>query len=96
MFVLVTYDVSTVDKPGRARLRKIARACLDWGQRVQLSVFEMELNKPQWIALRARLLEILDEKHDSIRFYVLDADVRATVEHRGTKRPVDLAGPLVI
>ncbi len=96
MFVLVTYDVSTIDKAGRSRLRKIARACLDWGQRVQLSVFEMELSKAQWIALRARLLDILDEKQDSIRFYVLDADVRTAVEHRGTKRPVDLAGPLVI
>lgn len=96
MFVLVTYDVSTVDKQGRARLRKIARACLDWGQRVQFSVFEMELSKAQWIALRARLLEILDEQQDSVRFYVLDADVRAAVEHHGTKRPVDLDGPLVV
>ena len=96
MFVLVTYDVATIDKAGRARLRKIARACLDWGQRVQLSVFEVELGKAQWIALRARLLDILDEKQDSIRFYVLDSDVRKRVEHHGTKRPRDLSGPLVV
>lgn len=96
MFVLVTYDVSTVDKAGRSRLRKIARACLDWGQRVQLSVFEMEISKSQWIALRSRLLDILDDKQDSIRFYVLDSDVRTRVEHHGTKRPTDLGGPLVL
>lgn len=96
MFVLVTYDVATIDKAGRARLRKIARACLDWGQRVQLSVFEMEVSKAQWVALRARLLDILDEKQDSIRFYVLDSDIRARVEHHGTKRPRDLSGPLVV
>lgn len=96
MFVLVTYDVATIDKAGRARLRKTARACLDWGQRVQLSVFEMELSKAQWITLRARLLDILDEKQDSIRFYVLDSDIRTRVEHHGTKRPRDLSGPLVI
>ena len=57
MFVLVTYDVSTIDKAGKTRLRKIARACLDWGQRVQLSVFEIELSKAQWVALRVRLLD---------------------------------------
>jgi len=96
MFVLVTYDVATIDKAGRARLRKIARACLDWGQRVQLSVFEMELSKAQWIELRSRLLDILDEKQDSIRFYALDSDIRANIEHHGTKRPRDLAGPLVV
>lgn len=96
MFVLVTYDVSTIDKAGRSRLRKIARACLDWGQRVQLSVFEMEISKAQWVALRARLLDALDDKQDSIRFYVLDSDVRAQVEHHGTKRPMDLGGPLVL
>ena len=96
MFVLVTYDVSTIDKAGRARLRKIARACLDWGQRVQLSVFEIEVNRAQWIALRARLLGILDEEQDSLRFYLLDSDVRGRVEHHGTKRPRDLSGPLVV
>lgn len=95
MFVLVTYDVATIDKPGRARLRKIARACLDWGQRVQFSVFEIELDKAQWVALRARLLQILDSEQDSIRFYVLDSDVRAKAEHHGVRRPRDLSGPLI-
>lgn len=96
MFVLVTYDVATVDKAGRARLRKIARACLDWGQRVQLSVFEIELTKAQWVALRSRILDIMDPEQDSLRFYILDSDVRERVEHHGTKRPRDLSGPLVV
>jgi len=96
MFVLVTYDVATTDKAGRRRLRKIAQVCLDWGQRVQFSVFEVELSKAQWVALRACLLEVLDEKKDSVRFYFLDTDVRTQVEHHGIKRPLDLRGPLVV
>ena len=96
MFVIVTYDVSTVDLPGRRRLRRIAKACVDWGQRVQLSVFEIEVDKAQWVALRARLLEILDEEQDSIRFYILDSDAKDRIEHHGTKRPMDLSGPLLV
>ncbi len=96
MFVIVTYDVSTVDRAGRRRLRRIARACLDWGQRVQLSVFEIEVDKAQWVTLRTRLLRILDPEQDSIRFYLLDADARDSIEHHGTKRPRDLAGPLMV
>ena len=96
MFVLITYDVATIDKPGRRRLRRIARACLDWGQRVQFSVFEVVLEKAQWVALRARLLSILDPEQDSIRFYVLDADLKANAEHHGVRKPRDLRGPLVV
>ena len=95
MFVLVTYDVATIDKPGRGRLRRIARACLDWGQRVQFSVFEIDLDKAQWVALRSRLLAILDSEQDSIRFYVLDSDARSKVEHHGVRRPRELRGPLI-
>lgn len=96
MFVLVTYDVSTTDKEGRRRLRKIARECLDWGQRVQFSVFEMDVSKAQWIQVRSRLLGIADLQQDSIRFYFIDATARANVEHHGIKRPPDLGGPLVV
>jgi CRISPR-associated protein Cas2 len=95
MFVLVTYDVATIDKAGRGRLRRIARACLDWGQRVQFSVFEIEVEKAEWVALRERLLGILDSEQDSIRFYTLDSDVRSKVEHHGVRRPRDLRGPLI-
>lgn len=96
MFVLVTYDVSTVDKAGRARLRKIARACLNWGQRVQYSVFEIDVDKAQWVLLRSHLLDILEKDQDSIRFYTLDSDAHESVEHHGVRRPRDLAGPLVV
>lgn len=96
MFVLVTYDVSTVDKAGRSRLRKIARACLDWGQRVQYSVFEIEVTAAQWVSLRSHILSIVDESQDSVRFYPLTLDSRQKIEHHGAKRPRDLAGPLIV
>ena len=96
MFVLVTYDVATIDKPGRARLRKVARACMDWGQRVQFSVFEIELQEAEWVALRSRLLDTIDQKQDSIRFYVLDSVSRNRIEHHGVRRPRDLSGPLFV
>ena len=96
MFVLITYDIATIDRPGRRRLRRIARSCLDWGQRVQFSVFEVELERAQWIALRVRLLSILDAEQDSIRFYALDSDLKANAEHHGVRKPRDLRGPLVI
>lgn len=96
MIILVTYDVSTVDAKGRARLRKIAQACLDWGQRVQYSVFEIELKKADWVGLRSELLDIIDEKRDSLRFYMLDSDVRDRIEHHGVRRPLDLNGPLIV
>ena len=96
MLVLVTYDVSTVDKPGRARLRQISRACLDYGQRVQFSVFEVEVSKAQWVALRAELLSLLDVKSDSLRFYMLDAHARDRVEHHGVRRPRAPSSPLIV
>lgn len=94
MLVLVTYDVATLDKPGRRRLRRVARACEDYGQRVQNSVFECRLGDKEWVRLRARLLKEISEEEDSLRFYFLDSDI--TVEHYGTKKPVDLDEPLVL
>lgn len=95
MLVLVTYDVNTEDLAGRRRLRRVARACLDYGQRVQHSVFECELDPAQWIALRARLLTEIDAERDSLRFYRLGADGHRRVEHVGTKAVIDLSGPLL-
>ena len=69
MLMLVTYDVNTQTPAGRKRPRRIARACLDWGQRVQYSVFECEVNAAQWVTLRARLLKEIDASYDSLRFY---------------------------
>lgn len=94
MFVLITYDVSTIEKAGRRRLRRVAQACKDYGQRVQNSVFECRVDQKEWVLLRERLLKEIAEKEDSLRFYFLDSDV--SVEHHGTKRPVDLEAPLIV
>jgi len=94
--MLVTYDVNTQDKDGRRRLRRVARACLDFGQRVQNSVFECEVDPAQWTALRGRLLIEIDRERDSLRFYRLGADGRARVEHCGAKPTLDLDGPLIL
>lgn len=94
MFLLITYDVSTVEKKGARRLRRVAQACKDYGQRVQNSVFECRVEPKDWVVLRARLLKEMDSNEDSLRFYFLDANV--TTEHHGTKKPVDLESPLII
>ena len=95
MLMLVAYDVSTESLAGRRRLRRVARACLDFGQRVQNSVFECEVDPAQWTALRARLLTEIDPGADSLRFYRLGADGRRRVEHVGAKPAVNLDGPLL-
>lgn len=94
MFVLITYDVATTDKAGARRLRRVAQACKDYGQRVQNSVFECKIEPKQWVLLRNRLLKEIDEKEDSLRFYFLDADVN--INHYGVKKPVDLEAPLIL
>lgn len=95
MLMLVTYDVSTLTPAGRRRLRRVARACLDYGQRVQNSVFECEVEPAQWVALKARLTAEIEPAEDSLRFYRLGAEGRRRVEHVGTKPTLDLDGPLV-
>ena len=94
--MLVAYDVNTETGAGRRRLRRVARACLDWGQRVQNSVFECEVEPAQWVALRARLVDLIDPALDSLRFYRLGADGQRRVEHVGAKPTLDLEGPLVL
>jgi CRISPR-associated protein Cas2 len=96
MLMLVTYDVKTETAAGRRRLRRVARACLDFGQRVQNSVFECEVDPAQWSSLRARLIGEVDASEDSLRFYRLGADGKRRVEHIGAKPTPDLDGPLVI
>lgn len=95
MMVLVTYDVSTASPGGEKRLRRIAKACRDRGQRVQYSVFEIEVEPAQWVALRQRLCDLIDPELDSLRFYQLGAKWGARVEHVGAKPALDLKGPLV-
>jgi len=95
MLMLVTYDVNTTDDTGRRRLRRVARICKDFGQRVQLSVFECQVDPAQWTSLRARLIEEIDNKTDSLRFYRLGSNWRPKVEHVGAKPALDLEGPLI-
>ncbi len=96
MLVLVSYDVEVTGPGGARRLRRIARACQDYGQRVQFSVFEIEVSPDQWVLLRARLLAEMDEARDSLRFYFLGRDGRRRIEHIGTKPAVDFDGPLIV
>lgn len=96
MMVLVSYDVSTKDGAGKRRLRRVARACEDLGQRVQNSVFECLVDPAQWVALRARLLNEADPARDSLRFYFLGAEWKRRVEHVGVKTAYDPEGPLVV
>lgn len=96
MMVLVSYDVSTIDKAGRRRLRRSAKACLDYGQRVQNSVFECDVDPAQWTALKARLIGIIDEEYDSLRFYFLGANWQRRVEHIGAKPTLDLRNDVLV
>lgn len=96
MMVLVAYDVSTQSPRGRARLRRVAKACENYGQRVQNSVFECLLEPAQWVAFRARLLEVYDEEEDSLRFYFLGKNWKRKVEHVGAKPSYDPEGPLIV
>ena len=93
--VLVTYDVSLVRSGGARRLRHVARACKDFGQRVQFSVFEIEVDLAQWTKLKARLESIIDPRQDSLRYYYLGANWRRRVEHVGARSTPDLGGPLI-
>lgn len=93
MLVLVSYDVST--KSPRCRLRRVARACLDYGQRVQDSVFECMVDPAQWTVLRTRLLGEFEPAEDSLRFYFLGSQWRGRIEHHGAKPSLDPEGPLI-
>lgn len=95
MLMLITYDVNTESPGGKRRLRRVARACLDFGQRVQNSDFECEVDPAQWTQLRARLVAIIEPERDSLRFYRLGAEGRSKIEHVGAKPVLDLEGPLV-
>lgn len=89
MLMLVSYDVSTVNAAGKRRLRRIAKLCEDWGIRVQNSVFECTVDSAQWIALKAKLLAIIEPETDSLRFYNLGNNYTGKTEHVGAKPTVD-------
>lgn len=96
MYVLVTYDVSTTTPAGKRRLRHVAKTCQDYGQRVQNSVFECKVDPAQLVAFKGRLLEIIDLKTDSLRFYNLGANWHRRVEHHGANGGYDIDGPLIV
>ncbi|MEP2651886.1 MAG: CRISPR-associated endonuclease Cas2 [Paraglaciecola sp.] len=90
MMVLVTYDVSFEDGNGQRRLRHIAKICLNYGTRVQYSVFECDIDSAQWIVFKDKLLSIYEPDVDSLRFYKLGKGWRNKVEHHGAKRALDI------
>lgn len=96
MMVLVSYDVSTSSASGERRLRRLAKACRDYGQRVQYSVFEIEVDYAQWTFLKNRLCQLIDPEQDSLRFYYLGRNWQNKVEHVGAKPGLDLNGPLIL
>jgi CRISPR-associated protein Cas2 len=96
MMVLVTYDVSTETPEGRKRLRRVAKVCKDFGQRVQKSVFECLIDPAQWARLRHRLIDEIDAEKDSLRFYFLGKNWRNRVEHVGMQSSFDQEGPLIV
>jgi CRISPR-associated protein Cas2 len=96
VLILITYDVSTVEKPGRRRLRRVARACEDYGVRVQKSVFECQVGQTEWVQLKDRLLREIKTDEDSLRFYYLDETAKQKIEHHGVEKPVDLTEPLIL
>ncbi len=95
MMVLITYDVSTETDEGRRRLRRVAKKCEDYGQRVQKSVFECIIDPARLKLLQAALRELIDPKVDSLRYYYLGDESRHRVEHVGAKPGLDLEGTLI-
>jgi len=96
MVVLITYDVATSTDGGARRLRRVAKTCEDFGQRVQNSVFECKVDPGQFTFLKQRLLTEVDLETDSLRFYFLGANWQPRVEHHGAKKSYNIDGPLII
>ena len=96
MLVVVTYDVNTETAAGKRRLRRVAKACEDYGQRVQNSVFECWVDPAQWTKLRANLLAEVHTEVDSLRFYFLGDHWKGRVEHVGAKEGYDPEGLLIV
>jgi CRISPR-associated protein Cas2 len=96
MMVLVSYDVGTTTVEGRRRLRRVAKICLDYGTRVQNSVFECVLDSTQWTQFRFQLLQAYSETEDSLRFYFLGKSWKSHVEHHGIKNVLSVEEPLIV
>lgn len=96
MLILVTYDVSTETRAGRRRLRRVAKVCLNYGQRVQKSVFECKVNKTTYEILEKKLLDEIDLTEDNLRLYQLNEPLEEHVKEYGQFKAVDFDGPLVV
>lgn len=96
MLVLVTYDVNTETPAGKKRLRKIAKVCVNYGQRVQMSVFECQLPAALWCTVKHTLEQLIDPERDSLRYYYLGNNYKTKVEHIGAKPSFDVTEPLVL
>lgn len=96
MLVLVSYDVKTSSEDGQKRLRRVAKVCQDYGQRVQNSVFECLVDQAQFTVLRKRLADEIESDKDSLRFYFLGNNWQGRVEHVGAKPTLNLEGSLIV
>jgi CRISPR-associated protein Cas2 len=95
MMVLVTYDVATGDREGQRRSTKVARTCVNYGQRVQKSVFECSVDMGQFVQLKRELVSLINPAQDSLRFYLLGNNWRQRVEHVGANPSIDPEAPLI-
>ena len=96
MMVLISYDVSTTDKAGRDRLRRVAKECCNHAQRVQNSVFEADLDYGEFLKMKDRLTKLIDKETDSLRFYYLGNNWKKRVEHIGAKSTYDPEGVIIL
>lgn len=96
MLVVICYDVATADLSGQRRLRRVAKVCSDYGQRVQFSVFECQVDPAQWTSLRQKLIDKINSETDSLRFYFLGSNWRKRVEQIGFKKSYDPDEPMII
>lgn len=96
MLVLITYDVNTETESGKRRLKRVAKQCVNYGQRVQNSVFECKLDNTQFRQVRNILEEIIDKNKDSLRYYMLGNNYKDKVIHVGAKETYDVDGPLIL
>ena len=96
MFILITYDVNITSEGGKKRLRKIAKECENFGIRVQNSVFECQIDNAKWVKVKNKMLNIIDKKLDSLRFYYMGDNKNKKIEHYGNKEAIDITEPIVL
>lgn len=95
MLVLITYDVNTEDPQGRKRLSKVAKQCVNYGVRVQNSVFECVVDPAKCLEIKQKLSDIIDKSKDSLRFYYLGDNYKTKIEHIGAKETIKVDEPLI-